>query len=327
MVIVGIMPVYEEVDWVEWAVEGIIDFVDELIIAEGYQGPAWHFGTCRSQDGTIEIIEKLAKKYDKITLTQCQSRRHVLNGKAASHNHALAISKRIKDADWYMICDCDEFYSDRQKITIREALETAAQDAFKVNARYFFYNFKYFIYMHLSRFFRVTEGMFFRPGQYPFYANSKAYYEESPAVLLLEDDPMFHYSLTKRPCCEINRRLMEYCAVQRNRWVFDWIDQVYLQWTPERAEEIYELNRKRFNGQGGIFFGGCHDAQRLQIYEGEHPGVLDNHPYRHIEDIRQIHWPAKPAYKYITMRHRASHYGLRFGRSVKSVIRKVAGCI
>jgi glycosyltransferase involved in cell wall biosynthesis len=322
MVIVGIMPVYEEADWIEWAIEGIIDFVDELIIAEGYQGPAWHFGTCRSQDGTIEIIERLARKYDKITLMQCQSRLHVLNGKAATHNHALEISRRIKEADWYMICDADEFYSDRQKEAIKKTLETAKQDAFRVNARFFLYNFDYFIYMHLGRFIRVTEGMYFMPGQFPFYTDGTPYYDdENPSGLLIEDDPMFHYSLVKRPVCEIKRRVMEYCAVQRYGWVFDWIDQVYLQWTQANAKEIYDLNRRRFNGQGGFLFDGAGQAQKLQVYEGQHPEVMDNHPYRHIEDIRKIHWPPMPAHKYITIRHRLSHYGLRAGRAVKSIIR------
>ncbi len=321
MVIVGVMPVYEEADWVRWAVEGIIDFVDELVIAEGYQGPTWHFEGCRSKDGTINIIKELAKKYDKITLTECQPRVHVLNGKAATHNHALRVSKLIKKADWYMICDADEFYSGKQKEAIREVLETTMQDAFEVDARCFFYNFKNFIYVSLNRFFRVTEGMFFKPGQFPHYANGQEY-QCNASEILLKDGPMFHYSFTKRPCCEIKRRVMEYCAVQRYRWVFDWIDQVYLQWTQENAEEIYELNRRRFNGQGGILFNGACDAQKLQVYEGKHPKVMDDHPYRHIEDIRKIHWPPKPAHKYITMRHRLSHYGLRLGRRVKSVYSK-----
>ena len=324
MNIVGIMPVYEEADWIEWAVEGIIDFVDELIIAEGYQGPAWHFGTCRSQDGTIAIIERLAEKYDKITLAQCQSRRHVLSGKAATHNHVLRISKRIKDADWYMICDADEFYSQKQKRTIRDTLATSAQDAFCVNSRYFFYNFKYFINMPLGRFFRVTPGMFFMPGQFPFYANKQPYFPDGIELpMLLKGDPMFHYSFTKRPICEIKRRLMEYCAVQRFRYVFDWIDQVYLQWTEESAEKIYAWNRDHFNGKGGIFFEGCHGAQQLQIYNGEHPEVLDRHPYRHIEDIRKLYHPPKPAHGYILFRHHFAHYGMRFCKQGAALLRSL----
>lgn len=324
MKIVGIMPVYEEADWVEWAVEGIIDFVDELIIAEGYQGPAWHFGTCRSQDGTIDIINRLAEKYDKIILTQCQSRRHVLSGKAATHNHALKISRKIREADWYMICDADEFYSDEQKAALRKELGSADRDSLHVNSRYFFYNFKHFIYMPLGRFFRVTEGMFFKPGQFPHYADGRPY-ESAPSYLLLKDAPMFHYSFVKRPAAEIKRRIMEYCAVQRYKWVFDWIDQVYMQWSEKRAEEIYELNRIRFNGQGGIFFDGAHEAQRLQVYNGEHPGLLDDHPYRQIEDIRKIYPTSGPAAEYITMRHRLSHYGLRFLRGLRyaQIIKKL----
>jgi len=322
MIIVGVMPVYEEADWIEWAVEGIIDFVDELVIAEGYQGPAWHFGTCRSQDGTINIIKRLAKKYDKITLTECQSRRHVLRGKAATHNHVLKVSRLINRADWYMIFDADEFYSDKQKETILTTLQKTGKDAFSVNARCFFYNFEYFIKMDLTRFFRVTEGMYFMPGQYPFYADGKQYFDEAnPYVLLLEDDPMFHYSFVKRPSSEIKRRIMEYCAVQRHRYVFDWINQVYLQWSPEKSEEIYDFNRIRFNGKGGIFLDEDYQAYRLQIYDGEHPNIIKNHPFRYINDVRKIEKLEQDIFKYVKTRHHVAHYMMRYLQKLSSTIR------
>lgn len=325
MIIVGVMPVYEEADWIEWAVEGIIDFVDELVIAEGYQGPAWHFGTCRSKDGTIDIIKKLAKKHDKITLTKCQPCAHVLRGKAATHNHVLKMSRLINKADWYMICDADEFYSDRQKETVRKALENTTNDAFSLNARYFFYNFEYFIYMYrLVRIFRVTDGMYFKPGQFPYYADGRPYYDDTnPSELILEDDPMFHYSFVKKPSSEIKRRIMEYCAAQRYKFVFDWIEQVYLKWSRENAEEIYELNARLFNGQGGIFFDGHHDAQRLRVYKGEHPRIMNNHPFRHIKDIREIEELPSKVRQTIGIQHHVAHYLVRFFQKVNSVLRTI----
>ena len=32
MIIVGVVPAYEEGEWVEWAAEGIINFVDERVL-------------------------------------------------------------------------------------------------------------------------------------------------------------------------------------------------------------------------------------------------------------------------------------------------------
>ena len=29
-------------------------------------------------------------------------------------------------------------------------------------------------------------------------------------------------------------------------------------------------------------------GHRLQIYDGEHPEITDNHPWRHINDVREI---------------------------------------
>jgi len=318
------MPAYEEVDWIEWAVEGIIDFVDELVIAEGYRGPRWHFGDGHSKDGTIDIINKLAKKYDKITLAESQPRRDFLRGNAATHNYVLKISKCIKEADWYMICDSDEFYTDRQKDVIWKTLETADKDAFAVKDRMFFNNFTCYVDQSLARFFRVTPGMFFKPAQFPFYKDGKPYYDYSvnPPSLLLENDPMFHYSFVRKPCREIQRRIMEYCAVQHYQSVFSWIDNVYLQWNEENAEKIYEINRKCFGGKGGIFMNADEEILRLRIYNGDHPQILDNHPYRHIEDIRKIHWPEKAAHKYVLLRHHITHYSLRFCKFIKSILQK-----
>lgn len=324
MKIVGMMPVYEEADWVEWAVEGIIDFVDELVIAEGYQGPKWHFGTCRSKDGTIDIINKLAKKYNKITVTQSHPGRHVLKGRAATYNHMLKVSKLMKEANWCMICDADEFYSEDQKKIIKRTLETTSNDAFEFSARFFFYNFKYFYVMTLPRLFRVTKGMFFLPGQVPFYREGRPYYSDTnPLQLLLADNPMFHYSFVRKPSHEIRRRIIEYCAAQRYSYVLDWIDQVFLKWTPEKAEEIYQLNAEKFRGKGGIIFDGNCEAQKLRIYEGEHPNILDAHPFRYIDDIRLTEKLSLSAKKSILLQHRIAHYSIRLMRFVFAVIRDV----
>jgi len=320
MKIVGMMPVYKEVDWIEYAVEGIIDFVDELVIAEGYQGPAWHFGSCRSKDGTIDIINKLARKYDKLTLTQCQPRGHVLRGKAATHNHVLKISKLIKEAQWYMICDADEFYSDRQKEILRRDIKNIDADLNSVNARMFFYNFRYFITQPLARFIRLTDSMFFKPGQFPYYANGKPYTKNDESNVLLSDDPMFHYSFVKRSRQEVKRRIMEYCATQRQRYVFDWIEQVYLRWSEENAEQIYALNNKKFNGSGIFFDGGGHD-QKLQEYLGTHPAILDHHPFRNLDDVRTVEKLSKKPMNYVQARHHAAFKMVRFAQSIKGILR------
>ncbi len=322
MVIVGMMPVYEEADWVKYAVEGIIDFVDELVIAEGYQGPAWHFGSCRSKDGTIDILEKLARKYDKITLTQCQPRGHVLRGKAATHNHVLKVSKRIKDADWYMICDADEFYTEKQKESLLRDLVNTEFDLNLVNAMMFFYNFKFFISQSLGRFIRVIDGMFFKPGQFPYYANGKPYNDNSSkdSTKLLSNAPMYHYSFVKRPSQEIKRRIMEYCATQRERYVFDWIEQVFLRWSPENSEEIYSLNKKLFNGDG-IFFDGAGDNQKLKEYKGEHPENLDSHPFRNLDDVRKVEELPRRPIEYVQAKHHIAYKAVRFVQSIKGMLR------
>lgn len=324
MRIVGIMPVYNEIDWIESAIEGIIDFVDELVIAEGYMGPSWHFGSCRSTDGTIESVNKAAEKYDKITLVQSSPGRHVLKGRAATYNHALQKSKLLPHADWIMICDADEFYTEQQKSELRRLLLSTSRDAIAVSAYMFFFGFENYLRQTLVRFFRVTPGMYFRPGQYPFYSDGRPYYDDinNPPLMTLAQDPMFHYSFVKRTSSEIRRRIMEYCAAQRDRRIFDWIDEVYLAWRPENAEDIYSLNRRRFGGTG-ILFVTNNGSEILERYSGPHPAITDSHPFRHVRDVRSVESKSGPASRQIRFRHHVAHYGIRILQWISGIYRSL----
>lgn len=282
MIIVGMMPVFNAEDWVEWAVEGVINFVDELVVVEGYMGPWWHFGSCRSQDQTIPILKRLSAKYDRITLTNSQSRYHVLAGRASTYNHVIRTSRLFNQADWCFISDSDEFYTSEQLTQIHKCLKHTDYNIVTVTARMFFFNFRYYIEQSLNRFIRVTPGLFFKPGQVPHYQNGQPY---ASGETILQNDPMFHYSFVRRTELEIQRRIMEYCANQRDRRIFEWIDKVYLTWTPENAEAIYAIN-ETITGNRGINF--VPPAKPLNKYEGPHPAVLDEHPFRHLDDVRNL---------------------------------------
>jgi len=236
----------------------------------------------------------------------------------------LASSTMAQESDWFMICDADEFYSEPQKEAIKKTILSTSADAVAVKARYFFFNFKNFIYVELPRLFRATSGMYFLPGQFPHYSTGKPYYSEKhPYQTILESDPMAHYSLVKRPTSEIKRRIMEYCAAQRERWIFDWIDDVLLKWTPERAEEIYSLNERKYNGKGGIIYeGGC-EAQKLMAYTGPHPEIMSGHPFRHIDDVRKVEFVASPASSYVFPRHHFANMIIRTMQKISSVLRRL----
>ena len=285
MKIVGVMPVYEETDWVEYAVKGVIDFVDELIITEGYTGALWHFWRNRSSDGTLEILEKLEKRYDKVKVLKSPWHLTKERGKAWSYNRMVKASIYNEPGNWIFIVDADEFYTNEQLGKIRATLEKTDKDVISVHARMFIYNFKYFIPVVHARLIRITEGMIFKPSQNPYYKNGDSYSRwPDRAADILKSDPMFHYSFVKPPI-RMNKRLeMEVQGGRRNPCVLTWFDEVFMKWSEKTADEIYRKNIE-ITGNSGILFAGP-DLQ-IQSYNGSHPAVLDNHPLRGIDDVRE----------------------------------------
>lgn len=284
MRIVGVMPVYEEADWIEYAVEGIIDFVDELIITEGYTGAPWHFWANRSSDGTLEILEKLKKRYDKIKVLKSPWHLTKERGKAWSYNRMVRASMYNEPDNWIFVVDADEFYTNEQLGKIRATLEETDKDLISVHARMFVYNFRCFIPVLHARLIRITKGMIFKPSQNPHYKNGNSYSkrpEETDTVL--ENDPMFHYSFVKPPI-RMNKRLeMEVQGGRRSPAVLRWFEDVFMKWSEQDADDIYKKN-KTITGNSGILFAG--PSERIQIYNGRHPEVLNEHPFRWTKDVR-----------------------------------------
>ena len=66
MKLVGYMATYNEEEYIRYAIESTVEYLDKLIIIEGRWGES--SGSNRSSDKTIEIIESLAKKYKNILL-------------------------------------------------------------------------------------------------------------------------------------------------------------------------------------------------------------------------------------------------------------------
>ncbi|MAG44568.1 hypothetical protein CL633_01635 [bacterium] len=295
MKIIGILPVYEEADWIEYAVKNIIDFVDILIIAEGYQGPFWHFWGNRSKDGTLKILDKLVKKYPaKIKKIKCAWGLHVNRGKCRTHNRALALIKKLgffQQDNWYFLVDSDEFYTKESLKEIKKTIIKTDKDFFYVHDRMFFYNFKYFISATHGRLFRLTNGLHFKPAQWPCYANGTPYVSHPEKVgYLLKGEPMFHYCFIRSTRRILKKIQMEFLSGAYKSLVFVWLDEIFLNWTENKAEEIYKKNQKITN-IFGILYGG--EPLKLEKYNDSHPEALDDHPYRHIKDIRKVDFKSK----------------------------------
>jgi hypothetical protein len=77
---------------------------------------------------------------------------------------------------------------------------------------------------------------------------------------------------------------MVYTIGRRGPEILDWIDDIYLEWSEDDAEEVYEQNRQ-ISGNHGFLFD---DEVELQKYKGPHPSILDKHPFRNCDDVRDL---------------------------------------
>jgi len=287
MKVFGFLPVYEDADWLDYTIRNLLEFVDYLIISEGYHGPPWHFNGNRSKDGTIEIINRYGN-HPKIYVFKSSWSISMNLGKALCLKKALRIAKKkgINAGDWYFLCDVDEFYTKEQKKELKKILKATQKDYLRVHNRMFIYNFVYYIDGIHGRFYRYKEGMKFGfYGQHPCYKDGIEYVNCKEKIgSVLEDDPMFHYSFVRKTSREWKRRIMEVKGRRRTKGIYAWINKSYLKWDEKNAEKIYEQNKVLF-GKYGWF---SNDGRIIKKYTGLHPEILMNHPYRHIQDIRKL---------------------------------------
>lgn len=207
-------------------------------------------------------------------------------GKALCHKKALKIMIKmgIQENDWYFLCDADEFYTNSQKKSLKKTLANTKKDYIKIHDRMFAYNFQYYRDGIHGRFYRFKKGMRFAwYGQQPLYKNGN-YYKNESNTEALKDNPMFHYSFVKITDREMKRRKMEVKGGRRTKDIYRWIEKIYLKWTEEKAENIYRKNKKLFGTYGWFY----KENKTLKKYTGPHPKILDNHPYRHVKDMRNV---------------------------------------
>ncbi len=282
--IYGFMPIFEDADWADYSIKAHLKFVDHLIIGEGYHGPIWHFWRNRSTDGTIKMINKY-KNHPKVTIIKNRTGPRVEVGKGLSMKKILREYKKrgIKGGDWLMLCDSDEFYSEKQLKEIEKIMSTTKKDLLRAASRMFAYNMTYYMDGFSKRFWRYTKGMKFSfYNQYARYKDGTRYTKNRKNILV--NDPMFHYCFMRTNEREYLTRLMEVKGGSRTKEQLEWYDRVYYKWNEKNADKLYKDNEKKC----GVYGWWEGSPRIIKKYSGKHPKILDNHPYRHIKDMRKM---------------------------------------
>ena len=137
----GFTQVYNDADWIGYAIDQAMKVCDKLLIVEGNFMCLDDLPT-RSDDGTLDIMSDKMKEYPgqiEIWPNGCDTGDHRGN-QCANHQAAL---DRCKTGDYLIPFDTDEFYMDSFIGTMNEAMREGELDRMDWTGLQFVFGFKW----------------------------------------------------------------------------------------------------------------------------------------------------------------------------------------
>lgn len=250
---------YNEADWIAAAIDQAMIMCDRLVIAEGAQWVKRPDIPERSDDGTLDIIADKRLEYRGCIRVINTVRKYQDYRKNQCANFNLALT-HCQLGDYFIPFDCDEFFLDNWMKQIQELMKYGV-DVIRARALNFAFGFDWLIDFGASRerfvVFRKVKGLRFKPSHRPFGCGTNE--GKIPGI------GFHHYAWLKRW-----ERLLIRIENGRRPHMTEWLKK---NWEKIVLEEgtIYEHGTDRFG---------------LKRFHGDHPELLENHPWRYIEDIR-----------------------------------------
>ncbi len=270
MKIRGLMLTWNNLEFFKCSLSQVLKFCDELILVEGCHYQKY---PKRSTDGTYEYIQNLDHPKLIVRDFNFKGRNNIVQWKI--RDSFSRDSHLWKPGNWVVQWDDDiAFFNDDLK-RIKKVMATTKYDTIKFKERRFILNFKFNTFTNKVggyRFNRITKGCFYRPNWKMFYKNDKPYKKYK----YLKDVTYFHYVYVKKPervkfRWELSREkgytapVKFYKQYMNIKWKND--EEIY------RYKDTIEMinNEKGFN-----------------IYRGQHPEIIENHPWKDLEDCREL---------------------------------------
>lgn len=265
---IGFMMVYNEVDWVAYAIDQAVMLCDELVVCEGSQFVAFPHIPERSNDGTLDIIEDKKKEYPELIRVMNTTRKHSNYRTNQCDNFNEALDK-CNVGDYFICLDVDVFYEDSFIDDLNDVMREGKVDIVKAHGANFAFGFKWkrsdewgeIDFFNHEAIYRKIHGAHFVPTHQPrgFGHN----------IIVDEGESIFHYTWVKPK--ERMRIRMETSGFHPGM----------LKWFNNSWDDIKLVENNLWrNHLGGVF--------NLIKYDGDHPSILDNHPWRNVEDVREI---------------------------------------
>jgi len=187
------------------------------------------------------------------------------------------LSPLYKPGNWILCCDDDHFFFRKDWEKMKVAMQSATGDSLDFPVRQFFYNFRFNVLEKPQGgifAYRIMDDLRLFGSGSPYYSRGGRFHTQ-----ILPDVTAFHYGHVKKPERMKARWVMSIeKGTRASRGYFEkWM---VVSW--ERDGDIFCTGNvatieKIRNQVGG-----------LNIYDGEHPEFLADHPWRNIEDVRTI---------------------------------------
>ena len=259
----------------------MLDFCDEVILIEGC-----HFTEYpkESTDGTCEYIKTL--KHPKLKIIpdfERNSDRYDVVQLELRRRHSEE-SKYWKPGNWILQWDDDILFFNNDLTTLKHALKNEKKvDTIVVRERRFAYNFRFNMLMPYSfrgfRCKRITEGCGYRSGvSHLHYKDGSKYLNRELACM--KNMACYHY-LRVRTSDRVKFRweisVNKGCAASKHKYKF---------WEKIKWDKDEDILTQEDDFR--VVIGTLEKEGIFNIYSGKHPEVLDNHPWRYINDVRNI---------------------------------------
>ncbi len=259
----GFLQVYNEVNWVGYAIDQAMLMCDNLLILEGSQFVAFPDIPERSTDGTLDIISDKSKQYGERIVCLNTMRRHsnYRRNQCDNFNRALTF---CDSGDYFIQFDADEFYLDEWIGEANELIRERKVDIIKAVNDEFAFSFKWRVERAHQRvkaaIIKKTEKLYFVP--------THNYINPGKNIITLPGIGCHHYDWVKPP----ERMLIRMRTSGMYGGMVEWFKETYL----------------KMKIENGRIYRSYHGNFTLHRYKGPHPSLLNRHPWRDIDDVRRL---------------------------------------
>lgn len=245
-----LMCVYNETEFIDYAIRSVLPHVDDLVIVEGaYQETIELGASPRSDDGTLGIIDTY-RNNEKITIIEANEK-----SDPDQRNKGLEVIKKLNPDGWLLIVDGDEVYAEESLGMVRSVMRNMSKEgryAAYFKSLTFVNDLKHYTFQDFPRLFKITPSCEFINDNFMAWKDEGISWAP-PHIFKMPYVRYHHYAFCKgAERFELKKR-----------------------WWETRFGEPFDYGWKTLE-DGSVEDGsGKHP---IYEYESEHPAIMKKHP-------------------------------------------------